>query len=103
VSNENSVMAISSPPTLKIRSRYSDWLRSGLRRVRGSSPGRVKNLTHVVQTGSVALTLGALSPRPEANYGLDDRGAGVRVPVGSRIFIAPYIPDRLWGRTRPSI
>jgi hypothetical protein len=30
-------------------------------------------------------------------YGLDDRGVGVRVPVGSRIFCSPLRPDRLWG------
>jgi hypothetical protein len=30
-------------------------------------------------------------------YGLDDRGLGVRVPVGSRIFSSPRRPDRLWG------
>jgi hypothetical protein len=30
-------------------------------------------------------------------YGLDDRGVGVRVPVGSRIFSSPRLPDRLWG------
>jgi hypothetical protein len=30
-------------------------------------------------------------------YGLDDRGVGVRVPVGSRIFSSPRGPDRLWG------
>jgi hypothetical protein len=30
-------------------------------------------------------------------YGLDDRGIGVRVPVGPRIFTPPYRPDRLWG------
>jgi hypothetical protein len=30
-------------------------------------------------------------------YGLDDRGIGVRVPVGSRIFSTPRRPDRLWG------
>jgi hypothetical protein len=30
-------------------------------------------------------------------YGLDDRGVGVRVPVGSRIFPSPCCPDRLWG------
>jgi hypothetical protein len=30
-------------------------------------------------------------------YGLDDRGVGVRVPVGPRIFTSPYRPDRLWG------
>jgi hypothetical protein len=30
-------------------------------------------------------------------YGLNDRGVGVRVPVGSRIFSSPRCPDRLWG------
>jgi hypothetical protein len=30
-------------------------------------------------------------------YGLEDRGVGVRVPVGSRIFSSPRYPDRLWG------
>jgi hypothetical protein len=29
-------------------------------------------------------------------YGLDDRGFGVRVPVGSKIFSSPR-PDRFWG------
>jgi hypothetical protein len=33
----------------------------------------------------------------ETSYGLDDRGVGVRVPVGSRIFPSPDRPDRLWG------
>jgi hypothetical protein len=28
-------------------------------------------------------------------YGLDDRGVGVRVPVWSRIFSSPLLPDRL--------
>jgi hypothetical protein len=30
-------------------------------------------------------------------YGLDDRGVGVGVSVGSRIFTSPFRPDRLWG------
>jgi hypothetical protein len=30
-------------------------------------------------------------------YGLDDRGVGVRVPVGSRIFSSPRRSDLLWG------
>jgi hypothetical protein len=30
-------------------------------------------------------------------YGLEDRGIGVRIPVGSRIFTFPYHPDRVWG------
>jgi hypothetical protein len=36
-------------------------------------------------------------------YRLDDRGVGVRVPVGSRIFSSPRRPDRLWGPTQPPI
>jgi hypothetical protein len=30
-------------------------------------------------------------------YELDDRGVGVQVPVGVRIFTSPSLPDRLWG------
>jgi hypothetical protein len=30
-------------------------------------------------------------------YGLDDRGVGVRIPVGSRILFSARRPDRLWG------
>jgi hypothetical protein len=30
-------------------------------------------------------------------YGLDDRGVGVEVPVRSRIFSSPRLPDRRWG------
>jgi hypothetical protein len=30
-------------------------------------------------------------------YGLDDRRVGVWVPVGSRIFSSPRLPDLLWG------
>jgi hypothetical protein len=30
-------------------------------------------------------------------YGLDDRGVGIQVPVGSRIFSSPSRRDRLWG------
>jgi hypothetical protein len=33
------------------------------------------------------------------DYGLDDRGVGVQVPVGSRIFISLCRPDQLWGPT----
>jgi hypothetical protein len=29
-------------------------------------------------------------------YGLKDRGVGVQVPVGSRIFSSPRLSDRLW-------
>jgi hypothetical protein len=33
----------------------------------------------------------------DTGYGLDDRGAGVRVTIGSRIFSSPRCSDRLWG------
>jgi hypothetical protein len=29
-------------------------------------------------------------------YRLDDQGIRVQVPVGSRIFTSPCLPDRLW-------
>jgi hypothetical protein len=32
-------------------------------------------------------------------YELEDQGVGVRVPVGSRNFDSPSLPDRLWGPT----
>jgi hypothetical protein len=31
------------------------------------------------------------------SYGLENRGTGVPVPVGSNIFTSPYHPNRLWG------
>jgi hypothetical protein len=31
------------------------------------------------------------------DYGLDDQVVGIRVPVGTRIFISPCRLDRLWG------
>jgi hypothetical protein len=31
------------------------------------------------------------------DYGLDDRGVGVRVSVESRIFSSSHCPDRVWG------
>jgi hypothetical protein len=40
----------------------------------------------------------AVSPvsKPHSGNGLDDKGVGVRVPVGAIIFIFPC-PDRMWG------
>jgi hypothetical protein len=32
-----------------------------------------------------------------ACYGLNDRGVGVRVPIGSRIFSSSRLPDHIWG------
>jgi hypothetical protein len=36
-------------------------------------------------------------------YGLDDRGVGVRVSVGVRIFSSPRRPDRLWDPSIPGV
>jgi hypothetical protein len=33
----------------------------------------------------------------KTGYELDDRGVGIPVPIGSRIFSSPHRPDRLWG------
>jgi hypothetical protein len=33
------------------------------------------------------------------DYGLDDRGVGVQVPVRPRMFTSRYRPDLLWGPT----
>jgi hypothetical protein len=46
----------------------------------------------------IILTLGSWdsSVSIATGYGLDDRGVGARVPVGSRIFFSPRRPDRLW-------
>jgi hypothetical protein len=35
-------------------------------------------------------------------YGLDHRGFGVRVPVGSKIFSSPRRPNRLWSHPASS-
>jgi hypothetical protein len=32
------------------------------------------------------------------SYWLEDRGVGVRLPVGSKIFSSSRLPDRLWGQ-----
>jgi hypothetical protein len=54
------------------RSRYSYWLWVGRQRGRSSSPGRVKNFLHVVQTGSgdhpasYPMAAGASFPRGKA-------------------------------------
>jgi hypothetical protein len=44
-----------------------------------------------IRTDNVSVVVIATS------YELDDRGAGVRVPIGSRIFSSQRRPDRFWG------
>jgi hypothetical protein len=46
---------------------------------------------------SVNVELIVREPSTTTGYGLDDRGIGVRVVVGARIFSSPRRPDRLWG------
>jgi hypothetical protein len=46
---------------------------------------------------SIYCTHKAVGAGTATLYGLDGRGAGVRVPVRSRIFSSPHRPDRLWG------
>jgi hypothetical protein len=47
---------------------------------------------HDIQAGTNSMGVGIAT-----GYGLDDRGVGVRIPVGSRIFSSPRRPDRPWG------
>jgi hypothetical protein len=54
------------------------------------------------QTKDINITIKIKQSRDSSvgiatGYGVDDRGVGVRVPVGSRIFSSPSRPDRLWG------
>jgi hypothetical protein len=51
------------------------------------------SLTRPINPSSqqAALVLSGIA----TSYGLGDRGVGVRVPVGSRIFSSPNRPDRL--------
>jgi hypothetical protein len=65
-----------------------------------------------MKAGGSRLTLnglhGVIRSRDSAEgiatvYGLDDRGVGVRVPVGSRIFSSLRRPDRLWDPAKPPI
>jgi hypothetical protein len=49
------------------------------------------NILYHCQTGAgIAVDIAT-------GYGLDERGVGIRVPVGSRIFSSPRCPDRVWG------
>jgi hypothetical protein len=45
---------------------------------------------HLLEYGSGDSVVGTAT-----DYELDDRGVGVRVPVGSIIFTSPCCPDRL--------
>jgi hypothetical protein len=50
--------------------------------------GRAEVYLHPLLTSSRDSSVGIAT-----GYGLDDRGVGVRVPVGSKIFTSPYRPD----------
>jgi hypothetical protein len=71
--------------------------------VEGTECGYFKNGICIVTFRS-CLLFGKLNYRIRdsvvgiaTGYGLDDRGVGVRVPVGSIIFSSPRRPDRFWG------
>jgi hypothetical protein len=54
----------------------------------GGAIKRYRELPGVKIAHSVGIATG---------YRMDDRGVGVRVPLGPRIFSSPRCPDRLWG------
>jgi hypothetical protein len=58
----------------------------------GFSPGPPTYKILVLTAGSRDSAVGIAT-----GYGLDDRGIGVRVLVGSRIFSSPHRPDQFWG------
>jgi hypothetical protein len=69
--------------TDSMRSRTGHWGSGGLQ--------RLNNVNFIICTfhhSVVSIPTG---------YGLNDRGFGVQVPVGSRIFSSSRRPDRLWG------
>jgi hypothetical protein len=55
------------------------------------------NLCHSSQSIMRAACISGVYRTMNTGYGLDDRGLGVRVSVGSRIFSSPRHPHRLWG------
>jgi hypothetical protein len=56
--------------------------------------GKIAELFNVKACG----TYSNQKSRDSDCYGLDDRGAGVRVPVGIRIFPSPRLADRFWSQ-----
>jgi hypothetical protein len=81
------------PPGLRHRStRY--WIIHGGQRLMSfptNSTHKYSNVNRLLYV-SRDSTFGIAT-----SYGLDERGVGVRVPVGWRIFSSPRRPDRLWG------
>jgi hypothetical protein len=69
--------------------------------------GNIKVVLREIECGGVdrinlALCLHVFRSRDSifgiaTGYGLDTRGVGVRVSVGSRIFSTPRCSDRIWG------
>jgi hypothetical protein len=55
-----------------------------------------QNKAWLILTIFVRLRVGR-GAETATGYGLDDRGSGVRVQVGTRIFSSPRCPARLWG------
>jgi hypothetical protein len=60
--------------------------------IRGEGVSNGFNLKLNGTTGSRDSSVGI-----ETGYVLDDRGVGVQVPAGARVFSSPRCPDRFWG------
>jgi hypothetical protein len=98
----NLIMPMMNPMLTKLSRMYNylinyHWKQTATNRMESDTPvsshDRVFLHLHYFQE---------LLPRDSAvgianSYRLDERGVGVRVPVGSRIVSAPRRPDRLWG------
>jgi hypothetical protein len=59
-------------------------------------PSTVRNLPFLSRIYHLFLKLNS-SVGIATGYGLDDRGVGVLVPIGSSVFSSPRRPDRHWG------
>jgi hypothetical protein len=75
------------PQTLSLTSPTSGGRSVGIVRLRTEATELVI-ITVMSRNSVVGIATG---------YGLDDRGDGVRVPLGSRIITSPCCPDRLRG------
>jgi hypothetical protein len=56
--------------------------------------GKTKNTSIIMVSKLVSLDSSVCRA---TSYGLDDRGLGVQISVGSRMFSSSRLPGRLWG------
>jgi hypothetical protein len=91
----NSEMRITASPFIHLSTscnKKPGYLSTGIRARRPGFDSRRGEEISLYFTASRVSVVGRAT-----GYGLDDRGAGIRVPVGSRIFSSPRRTDRLWG------